>query len=169
MSLDSRAIPLCRSAFLLFAVLLFAARFQSVAHAMEPLCSEVCDATELCSEQCLDDSDSQSYCGQYNGGQSNGMCYGDCGDGYCMPDHGESCSTCHADCGFCGVGCTQDADCPSGDFCSGGSCWAPCPPEGCYDNGGTCTDPQDCNQSYTCCDSEICMDVNGHYSCVAPG
>lgn len=63
-------------------------------------CSTFCSPYKDCAEWC-DDGYWTTTCGQYNFGESNGMCggyyYGYCGDGYCNPFNGENCAWC-SDC-----------------------------------------------------------------------
>jgi|RhiMethySRZTD1v2_1073278.scaffolds.fasta_scaffold136251_3 hypothetical protein len=57
-----------------------------------------------------------------------------CGDAYCT--NGESCTSCPADCGFCG--CTFDSECQPASCCNPTSCITIWEPQSC--GGGGCGD-----------------------------
>lgn len=175
MSSDSRLVPRCRSGLFLLAMLVFALRLSWTAHAMLPLCSEVCEVGVSCGEQCIDDSDNLSDCGDYNAGATNGECTASvCGNGLCEWD--EHCS-CEADCGA--SQCPQPT-CMPGTTCNNGSgTWSmncvcvaygsggdgsPNQDPDCTANGWACVDDSDC------CSGLSCVDVsngNGDYECTA--
>lgn len=124
-----------------------------------PDCSAVCGASANCDLACSGGGD----CGSYNGGQSNGECYGTCGDGACsIPEENEA--GCPADCTptSCGTSsCSQDSDCP--DSCGDGVCVDSCcmyydAPHSCCDPG-TCPSGYDgtCGSSSDCCSNELCV------------
>jgi hypothetical protein len=139
-----------------------------------PDCSDVCGSGSSCSTPCSGGGGED--CGAYNGGKSNGECFGFCGDGVCEMPY-ETCNTCSADCGACTESCalntcTQDSDCGGGGVsCDGACCIGPCGNDYCG------TEPRECDNSYEpcggspndCCDNEICGSIDGGDPvCVGP-
>jgi hypothetical protein len=59
-------------------------------------CESVCDESADCNADCNVDS-YPTTCGEYDGGATNGMCIGECGDGYCNGVH-EGYYVCPDDC-----------------------------------------------------------------------
>lgn len=107
-----RLIRLSRATLFLVAVFLFVRSQGAALHAMLPLCSDACDPEEGCTVQCIDDSNSSSTCGDYNGGGEYGHCeWGYCGDGICDSLRGEDCSN-----------CSEDCDCITGPVCGNSTC-----------------------------------------------
>lgn len=183
MASGTRVVPLYRSMLFLLAIFLFAIKYQGTVHAMLPLCSDVCGTDTACSEECVDDSDNFSTCGDYNGGQSNGECAPNCSDvcgsgvscttactggptcgdynggqvnGECYGSCGDNaCQMQHEDCSTCSTDCGA---CPP--TCSFGSCSSDpdCGGGGAVCNGGCCIVPcegDDCDGHSRSCDDEF--------------
>jgi hypothetical protein len=125
-----------------------------------PDCSEVCGPDVDCNTEC---SGGSGDCADYNGGQSNGECYGACGDGMCQMDY-EDCATCAVDCGGscqeCATyECHDDSECDNGNGyqCIDGCCVAGCDSEGCGGGSRSCSNWYlTCNDDGDCCNDEFC-------------
>lgn len=183
----SSALRLSRFALLLLAMLVFSARWGH-ALAFERNCSEVCDSSADCDEECFVGLDTDSTCGAYgtcyasecgnvcgsdvscdtqcyDGGDTtcggdDAACYGGCGDGVCQTPF-ESCGSCETDCGSCPSSCGEgDPTCEVDSDCPNGNEWC--------DNGccviacsGDCGgQSRSCNDYQELCDSggQCCPD-----------
>jgi hypothetical protein len=135
-----------------------------------PDCSDICGSTTACDQGCTGDFGD---CGGYNGGKSNGECYGYCGDGVCEM-HEENPTNCPEDCkpvgSTCGTEtCTEDSGCTdvSGGACNGDCCAYPGQGGGgggggsCGEYGAACSSDSDCCQAYY---SEMCASLNGSFT-----
>src|SRR5688572_19406866 len=66
----------------------------------------------------------------------------------CSSSEGQAASPCDAELsGQCGGSCSNTLDCPSGQYCSGGSCTADCTP-----GGGQCPSGSGCSRYGECMD-----------------
>ena len=106
-----------------------------------------------------------------------------CGDGFCEPSSGESCSTCSVDCGSCASCGDGVCDPGTGESCM--SCQVDCGPcaptcgNGTCDGGESCTScPGDCGSCMTtcdattcggCCDGDACLSGNSPAGCGSGG
>lgn len=119
-----------------------------------PDCSDVCGSGSSCTTPCSG-GDGED-CGAYNGGVSNGECYGYCGDGACDTNF-ENCNSCSADCGppgsctaSCSVTCNTPGsnECGSGLICDTAKC--------CVLNETGCSTTGYCSTNSDCCDGYMC-------------
>jgi hypothetical protein len=135
-----------------------------------PDCSEVCGSDVDCNTEC---SGGSGDCADYNGGQSNGECYGACGDGVCQIEYeGCECVDCQnmGSCHQCGElgSCDDYTECPDPevDQCLDGCCMAVCGPGNDCGGGNSRSCDKTGTSCYTnndCCDDETCVQVPPYY------
>lgn len=164
MSSRYRLVPVCRSVLFIAAAFLFTIRFQgAVLHAMLPLCSDVCGSDTYCSENCIDDSDTESTCGLYNGGDciacpdlcgSAADCTASCLDGGSVStcgsyNGGQSNGECYGTCGdhVCASDRESCSTCPT-------DCGYSCPPTCAI---SSCNVSSDCPTGAYICQDGCCL------------